>query len=71
MIKYYDGMRPSLFNLDSDINEKNNLYDNETIIGNELLNELENYLKNVNASFPLINPNYDPNIKANMKNKSH
>ena len=69
LIKYYDGMQPSLFNLASDINEKNNLFNNKTILGNELLNELENYLINVNASFPLINPSYDPNIINNMNNK--
>ncbi len=60
-------MQPSLFNLASDINEKNNLYDNEIIIGNELLNDLEDYLDYVETSFPAINQNYDPNVKIESK----
>ena len=69
LIKYYNRMQPSLFNLDFDINEENNLFNSKPNLGNELINELENYLKNVNASFPTINPSYDPNIKRNMNKK--
>lgn len=70
LIKYYDGKQPSLFNLNLDINEEINLFNNKPTLGNSLINELENYLEQVNASFPIINPNYDKNAKINMKNKN-
>ncbi len=62
LIKHYGQNSDMLFDLRKDISEKNNLISKKPKLYKSLLNKLEAYLQSVNASMPLLNPNFDSNF---------
>lgn len=60
LIKYYEGNMTLLFDLSSDIGERNNLAMQMPEKAAELEAMLDEYLASVNADLPAVNPDYDP-----------
>ncbi len=68
LIHFYESGKSSLFNLNRDIGEKNDLAQSNPAKTQELEKRLKGYLKDVNAQMPTRNPNYDP-TKPTSSNK--
>ena len=51
-----------LFDLSVDISEQDNLIVKRPELYRSLLTKLEIYLQSVNASIPILNPNFDPDL---------
>ena len=60
LIKYYEGNRTALFDLSTDIGERNNLAMKMPEKAAELEERLDAYLASVDADIPTVNPHYDP-----------
>lgn len=60
LIHFYESGKSSLFNLNQDIGEQNDLAESNPAKTQELEERLKNYLQAVNAQMPLNNANYDP-----------
>ena len=60
LIKYFEGNKTALFDLATDIGEKQNLVTKMPEKGAELEARLDAYLASVNADIPVVNPDYDP-----------
>lgn len=58
LIEFYENNHIELYNLETDISEKNNLAFKEPEIAADLLKQLQNWRKEVNAEMPVLNPDY-------------
>ena len=63
LIHYYEDNREELYNLDSDLEEKNDLASLHAKKVNELHTELFNYLDGVGAKYPIKDPIYKEEIE--------
>jgi hypothetical protein len=61
LMKFYEDNRVALFDLSTDIGERNDLAAQMPSEAARLRQRLENYLAAIDAQFPIINPQYDPN----------
>lgn len=68
LIHFYESGKSSLFNLNRDIGEQNDLAQSNPAKTQELEKRLKGYLKDVSAQMPTRNPNYDPS-KPTASNK--
>ena len=59
LIKHYGQESDMLFDLSNDTAEQDNLISKNPKLYRNLLTKLEDYLQSVNASMPLLNPNFD------------
>ncbi|GAA4237859.1 sulfatase [Postechiella marina] len=70
LIHYYEDGKEELYNLKSDLSEKNNVASNNPERVKKLSAELFTYLKNVNAKFPTKDPLYDVQKEAEVFKKN-
>lgn len=62
LLRWYEDDREELYNLDTDIGEKNNLVRDHSRIARRLRKQLEQWLNDQHASLPEKNPHYKPTI---------
>lgn len=67
LIHYYEDNSVELYNLKSDLNERNNLAEQEKKLVQRLKQELDDYLVSVNANMPLPDPIFHPDSAAKVK----
>jgi arylsulfatase A-like enzyme len=60
LIEFYDDNRVVLYNLRTDVGERNNLPASATDVAESLREELHAWLRSVDAQMPTANPAYDP-----------
>jgi len=60
LIETFDPIAKELYNLKTDLSEKNNLIDTETAKANELIQDLRAWRKSVDAEMMEPNPDYQP-----------
>ncbi len=60
LMKFYETGRLALFDISTDVSEKNDLAKQQPAILNKLDSALVKYLKDVNAQMAVSNPQYDP-----------
>jgi arylsulfatase A-like enzyme len=71
LIEWFEHDRVELFNLATDLSEKNNLASNEPMLVEKLQHQLHQWQQEVTAKFPEPNPKYDsnkPNGRAAKRN---
>jgi len=64
LIQFYEDNSKQLYNLKTDIGEKNNLIAKYPKKAEELNHDLDDWLKEVNAKIPDKNPNYNPSLPS-------
>ena len=69
LIKHYGQDSDMLFDLSNDSSEQDNLISKNPKLYRSLLTKLEDYLQSVNASMPLLNPNFDPYLVVESEKK--
>lgn len=69
LIKFYEDDRVMLFDLSSDIRERNDLSQQMPDEAKKLREQLEAYLTSVNAQLPTVNSNYDPSRPAPQRER--
>lgn len=69
LMHFYEDDRDALFDLSSDIGERNDLAATMPNEAKQLRKRLESYLKVVDAQFPTPNPQYDPSRAATSNKK--
>lgn len=69
LIHYYEDGREELFNLNSDLQEKNNIMKENEAKGQELSERLFAYLEEVGARYPVADPEYDADAEAKYLEK--
>lgn len=60
LIHYWEDGRDELYNLSNDPAEKNDVYKNNSKVGQKLRIELDQFLLNSNAKIPQVDTNYNP-----------
>ena len=69
LMNFYEDDRDKLFDLSSDIGERNDLSATMPAETTQLRKKLDTYLKAVGAQFPTPNPQYDPTRPATSNKK--
>jgi len=65
LIKFYEDNRLALFDIDQDIVERHNLFQQFPVKARELEGRLDNYLNEIDAQMAVPNPQYDPENAVN------